>query len=123
MLSHSSLLPDQLNPESLGIFHVKFQEIEIRDIGLDGGKEAATRQLSALITRALVTASARKAGLLPLLLVGDGFQMGKTTLKIIEDPQKAGTFLNDPGRIERGAAEWLHRVEKDSESVIERTGK
>ena len=122
-LSHSSLLPDQLNPESLGIFHVKFQEIEIRDIGLDGGKEAATRQLSALITRALVTASARKAGLLPLLLVGDGFQMGKTTLKIIEDPQKAGTFLNDPGRIERGAAEWLHRVEKDSESVIERTGK
>jgi len=122
-LSHSSMLPDKLNPESLGIFHVKFQEIEIRDIGLKGGRKAATRQLSALITRAVVTASARKAGFLPLLLLGDGFHMGQTTLKIIDDPKKAGTFLNHLGHIERGAAEWLHGVEKDSKSAIERTGK
>ena len=63
----------------------------LRNINLgEGGREAA-RHLSQLITEALLTATAKKVGTLPIHLVEQGFSLGDSTLKII------GQESNHPG--------------------------
>ena len=82
----------------------------LRNINLgEGGREAA-RHLSQLITEALLTATAKKVGTLPIHLVEQGFSLGDSTLKIIGQETHTDEIGDTFHDLSRGAAEWLHRL-------------
>lgn len=96
--------------EEAGRLDLTWKTIVLRNINLGQGGRAAARHLSTLITEALLTASARRVGSLPLSLVEKGLSLGGATLDIVSQETHADTLEDSIHSVGRGASEWLHHL-------------
>jgi len=87
-----------------------WKTIVLRHINLGTGGRAAARHLSTIITKALLTASARKVGSLPLDLVKKGLSLGGATLDIMSEETHSEDLKDSIQSVGRGASEWLRRL-------------
>ena len=96
--------------EEAGRLDLTWKTIVLRNIDLGQGGQTAVRHLSTIITEALLTASARKVGSLPLSLVKQGLSLGGATLEIMSKETHPDKLEDSIHSVGRGASEWLHRL-------------
>ena len=96
-----------------------WKTIILRHINLGTGGRAAARHLSTIITEALLTASARKVGSLPLDLVKKGLSLGGATLDIMSKETHSDKLEDSLQSVGRGATEWLHRLIPEHEKGLQ----